>query len=211
MVLVAVGGIGSLFLGGTTGVGHPGRPSIAPSVERSMGGGQSALPALSGTFTSSFNGFSVSYPEGWTITKAKRSWPTGSANVSPDDPSVDAFTGPNVAIYAVSQKIDPAVGPSRWLSQYMSDEALDFSTRPDCAVVRTMPIVVDGSSGVMNYSCEVVLIDAVVVAGGRAYVFSLQGDSPDKDWLVEVLDTVKLHPSAAVDAEPAPTSSTAVS
>ncbi|MEA2545443.1 MAG: hypothetical protein QOI09_716 [Chloroflexota bacterium] len=206
VVLIVVSVVGLMFLGRSTGTGSNGvaGPSVAPS-----GGEPSAPPPLTGAFTSSFNGYSISYPGGWKVTKGTSSWPTGSANFSPDNPFVDAFTGPNLAIYAVSQKIDPAIGPTKWLAQYMSDSALDFSNRPDCAVVRTMPITVDGAAGIMNYSCEAVLIDAVVTAGGRAYVFSLQGDSPDKAWLLEVLATVRLHPETAVDASPSATPSTA--
>jgi hypothetical protein len=61
----------------------------------------------------------------------------------------------------------------------------------------------------MNYSCSVVLIDAVVTAGGRGYVFSLQGDSVDKAWMLDLLKTVKLHPEAAIDTPPSAAPSSA--
>ena len=204
VVLIALGVVGVAVLkpSAGTGSGGPTGPSTQPSVVASSGPASSAPPALTTVFTSQFNGYSMSYPGDWKVTVATQSWPSGSPNFTPDDPSVDAFAGPNLAIYAVSQKIAAGISPTQWLDKYLSDSRLDFSNRPDCAVEKTLPIVVDGASGVMIYSCEAVLIDAVVTDGGRAYVFSLQGDSPDKAWLLEVLQTVKLQPENAVDAAP---------
>jgi hypothetical protein len=204
VILIALGAFGIALLRSSTATGPGSSPgsSTQSSLLPSSGPGSSAAPALTKSFSSSFNGFSISYPGDWRVISAKRSWPTGSPNFNPDDPAVDSLSGPNLAIYAVSQKIAAGTTPTQWLDKYMSDSRLDFSNRPDCAVEKTLPIVVDGAAGVMIYSCEAVLIDAVVTAGGRAYVFSLQGDSPDKAFLLEVLKTVQLHPESAVDVAP---------
>jgi hypothetical protein len=200
VVVVVLGGVFLL---------RPGSPSSgSPSSGSPSGGsagsspGSSGLPPLSKTFTSPINGYSISYPDGWKVVTATQSWPTGSTTFNPDDHSVDSFSGSNLAIYAVSQKLATSSSPSQWLEKYLSDAALDFSNRPDCAVVKTEPIVVDGATGVMNYSCSIVLIDASVTSGGRGYAFELQGDSVDKAWMLEVLKTVKLHPEAAIDTAP---------
>jgi hypothetical protein len=191
---------------------RPGSPSSgSPSGSASSSPASSGLPALSKTFTSTVSGYSISYPDGWKVVAASQSWPTGSFTFNPDDHWVDSFSGPNLAIYAVSQKIATSSSATQWLDKYMSDATLEFSNRPDCAVVKTEPIVVDGATGVMNYSCSVVLIDAVVTSGGRAYDFSLQGDSVDKAWMLEVLKTVKLHPEAAIDTAPSTAPSAAPS
>jgi hypothetical protein len=204
LVLIALGAIGLAVLGPSTGVGHGGlaEPSSQPSRVPSGGPASPALPPLSSVFTSPVNGYSISYPADWKVTTATEWWASGSTTFNPDDPSVDSFSGPNVAIYVVSQKIAGGTAPTAWLDKYLSDSELNDSTRPDCAVVKTQPVVVDGAAGVVNYSCSAVLIDATVTAGGRGYVFSLQGDSPDKAWLLEVLKTVKLHPESAVEVAP---------
>jgi hypothetical protein len=203
-VLIAFGAVGVAACSPATGAGQPGPPSAStqPSDISSDSPASSGLPALSKAFTSRVNGYSISYPGDWKVVTATETWPTGSPNFNPDDPSVDSFSGPNLAIYVASQKIASGVSPAQWLDRYMSDAALDFSNRPDCATVKTQPIVVDGATGSMNYSCSVVLIDAVVTAGGRAYVFSLQGDTLDKAWLLDLLKTVKLDPAGAIDTAP---------
>jgi hypothetical protein len=206
VVVVLIGGVVLLRPGSPSGqAGSSGNgPGSAGNSPASAGTSpaSSGLPALATTFTSKVSGYSISYPDGWKVVTATQTWPTGSFTFNPDDRSVDAFSGPNLAIYAVSQKLATSTSPTKWLDEYLSDAALEFSNRPDCAVVKTEAIVVDGATGVMNYSCSIVLIDAMVTSGGRAYVFSLQGDSVDKAWMLDLLKTVKLHPEAAIDAAP---------
>jgi hypothetical protein len=201
-VVVVIGGVVVLRPSSPSGQGSSGTTPAASgsgSASASTSPASSGLPALTETFTSTVGGFSISYPAGWKVVRATQTWPTGSFTSNPDDHSVDAFSGPNLAIYAVSQKLATSTTPAKWLDEYLSDAALEFSNRTDCAVVRTEPIVVDGATGVMNYSCSVVLIDSIVTSGGRAYVFSLQGDSVDKAWMLELLKTVQLHPESAID------------
>jgi hypothetical protein len=212
--VVVIGGVVLLRPGSPSGQGgfsgnSPSAPGNSPSTGNSPG--SSGLPALTQTFTSKVSGFSISYPAGWKVVEATQTWPTGSFTFNPDDHWVDSFSGPNLAIYAVSQKLATSTTATKWLDEYMSDAKLEFSNRADCAVVKTEPIVVDGASGVMNYSCSVVLIDSIVTSGGRGYVFSLQGDSVDKAWMLEVLKTVKLHPDAAIDTAPSAAPSAAAS
>jgi hypothetical protein len=198
--VIVIAAVAVVLIGGVV-LMRPGSPSGQVGAAGSSPG-SSGLPALSKTFTSKVNGYSISYPDGWKVVEATRTWPTGSFTFNPDDRSVDSFSGPNLAIYAVSQKLATSSSPTQWLDTYLSDAALEFSNRPDCAVVKTEPIVVDGATGVMNYSCSIVLIDAIVTSGGRGYVFSLQGDSVDRAWMLEVLKTVKLHPESAIDTPP---------
>jgi hypothetical protein len=197
VVVVVIGGVVLL---------RPGSPSSGspsgPGGSTGSSPGSSGMPPLSKTFTSTVNGYSMSYPDGWKVVTATQSWTTGSTTFNPDDHSVDSFSGPNLAIYAVSQKLATSGSPTQWLDKYLSDAKLEFSNRPDCAVVKTEPIVVDGATGVMNYSCSIVLIDAVVTSAGRGYVFSMQGDSVDKAWVLDLLKTVKLNPQAAIDTPP---------
>jgi hypothetical protein len=211
-VLIAlVGGVVLLRPGASPGPGGLAGNSPSPAVSPSSSGSPassgtssaaSGLPALTTMFTSTVNGYSISYPDGWRVVRATETWPSGSFTSNPDDRSVDSFSGPNLAIYVVSQKLPTSTTPTKWLNEYLGDAALEFSNRPDCATVKTQPIVVDGASGVMNYSCAVVLIDAIVTSGGRAYVFSLQGDSVDKAWMLDLLQTVKLRPESAIDTPP---------
>jgi len=202
VVVVVIGGV-ALLRPGTPSSGSPSSGSSSgPGGSAGSSPGSSGLPPLSKTFTSTVNGFSISYPDGWKVVTATQSWPTGSTTFNPDDRSVDSFSGPNLAIYAVSQKLATSGSQTQWLDKYLSDAKLEFSNRPDCAVVKTEPIVVDGATGVMNYSCSIVLIDAIVTSGGRGYVFSMQGDSVDKAWVLDLLKTVKLNPQAAIDVPP---------
>jgi hypothetical protein len=211
VLVVVIGGIVLLRPGSpSSGSSSSGLPS-APGGSAGSSPGSSGLPPLSKTFTSPINGYSISYPDGWKVMTATQSWPTGSTTFNPDDHSVDSFSGPNLAIYAVSQKLATSSSPTQWLDKYLSDAALDFSNRPDCAVVKTEPIVVDGATGVMNYSCSIVLIDATVTSGGRGYSFELQGDSVDKAWMLDLLKTVKLNPQAAIDTPPSSAPSAAAS
>ena len=211
VLVVVIGGI-VLLRPGSPSSGSPtsGSPS-GPGGSAGRSPASSGLLPLPKTFTSPINGYSISYPDGWKVVAATQSWPTGSFTFNPDDRWVDSFSGPNLAIYAVSQKLATNTTPTKWLDEYVSDATLEFSNRPDCAVVKTEPIVVDGATGVMNYSCSVVLIDALVTAGGRGYAFSLQGDSVDKAWMLDLLKTVKLNPQAGIDTPPSSAPSAAAS
>jgi hypothetical protein len=206
VAVVLIGGVVLLRQGApsTQGGSSGNSPGSSVSSPASSGSGpaSSGLPALTTTFTSKVSGYSISYPAGWKVVTATQTWPTGKFTFNPDDPSVDSFSGPNLAIYAASQKLATSTTPKKWLDEYVSDATLEFSNRPDCATVKTEAIVVDGATGVMNYSCSVVLIDAIVTSGGRGYAFSLQGDSVDKAWMLDLLKTVKLHPESAIDTPP---------
>jgi hypothetical protein len=199
VAIVLIGGVVLLRPGASSGQAGSSGNSPSPSGNSPVSSG---LPALTTTFTSKVSGYSISYPAGWKVVMATQTWPTGKFTFNPDDPSVDSFSGPNLAIYAASQKLATSTTPKKWLDEYVSDATLEFSNRPDCAAVKTEAIVVDGATGVMNYSCSVVLIDAIVTSGGRGYAFSLQGDSVDKAWMLDLLKTVKLHPESAIDTPP---------
>jgi hypothetical protein len=178
----------------------PQATAAAPSASAATG---PTPPPLRASFTSTQNGISLSYPEGWTARAATEPWTesTHSLSFSPGTPYIDFLYDPiltdHLFLHIASQPIGDAT-PGEWAAQMASDAG--------CAA--TEPITVDGASGLIGAGdCQ----DTVVVTtAGRGYLIQLytSDDDPaavapyDRAWFAEVLAAVQLHPEDAVDVAP---------
>jgi hypothetical protein len=205
--------IALLFLGSqfirspTSNVGGPASQppaSVAPSkAPASAPPSPIAAPPLTQSFTSTRNGISLSYPEGWTARAATEAWTESGYSVLFDPPTlyldflVDPVLGDHLFLTMASQPIGDAT-PEEWLALQMAGEE---------GCTATEPIEVGGATGLIGgEGCD----HAAVTIGGRGYAFHLNAsqDDPaavapyDRAWFEEVLATVQLHPEDAVDAAP---------
>lgn len=163
------------------------------------------FPALTETFTSAVNGYSVGYPAGQHITAATAPAPVGvhtwDGNLPYMDNFLDSFgTG---FLTATSAAIPTGTSPERWVADELAAHLLTGSAFPDCAkTMTTEPVVVDGAAGVIDTHCASVDLGAIVTSGGRAYLIDLRADPPDKAWFQKILATVRLKPGNAAPASP---------
>jgi hypothetical protein len=211
VVVVAVGALGVWFLSpgsSSTSVAGPPASSPAPSASptpeptpepsatpTSAGG----APPLTGTFTSTQNGISLATPAGWTKQPATEpgpeAWPGGWITFG--DPYADF-------IY------DPVKQGNLWLGiDSVPLNAADADAWPNAQISVTecpiaVPVTIDGALGYTGFEfqsteCSV----AFVNLGDRGYQIRLYASDDaavyDRAWFDEMLATVKLHPSDAVD------------
>jgi hypothetical protein len=165
-------------------------PTVAPS----------PAPPLTGSFTSSINGISLSYPAGWSTRPATEPWTT-EARPNMPEPNFDVLYDPapdaNLFVGVASQ---PLAGKTRdaWVADLLGT---------DCGP--TEPVTIDGAAGRMipGFPC----IIAAVTSGGRGYFVWLYTPTSneglvfepyDRAWFEQLLATVDLRPKDAVDAAP---------
>jgi hypothetical protein len=159
----------------------------------------SAAPPLTGRFTSSSHGYSISYPEGWDTRPATAPWTTGVVDyfnegadlLMPGDPG-------NPFLALASQPLG-----DRTREEWEADVwQILIDDDPGTAACQSAaePITIDGAPGVRG--CDNVL----VTDGGRGYLVMLwvSGDGPapgeyDQAWYESVLATMKLRPEDAAD------------
>jgi len=176
------------------GSGGPQGPSTAPS------GAQ--LPALTETFTSPRHGFSVHYPAGWTAKAATLAWEPGALNLWNTGVN-DELSSAGVARFSgASQALAAGQTADAWLAAYAG--GADPTTWP--------AVDIGGQSGKVDYdggpaaSGTVapggVMYDAVVVVGGRAYNFNMDG-LIDRPTFEAFLATVTFDPGSAAQPVPA--------
>jgi hypothetical protein len=148
----------------------------------------SARPALTETFTSAVHGISVSYPAGWVPRKATQPWPAGEIVMQQSEFGDIIADGAdeNRFLALASQPLGDEAFDS-WATRYLGIEGCDPAE----------PITVDGAPGITGTACPLALIEA----GGRGYLIWLYGID-DLEWFNEILATVKLDPSTAIDATP---------
>lgn len=208
VVVIAVGALGLAVLRPGSGPGVGGQavtpspepsPSLSPSATTRPTPSLRATPPLTQTFTSTLNGISMSYPEGWATQAATEPWPGGIANFR--EPIADNLYDPTLTdhlfLTIASQPIGDST-PDEWVAEKLT---LDDG----CAA--NEPIAVDGATGLIGAGdCNAV----AVTTDGRGYLIVLytSGDEAwlgvtyDRAWFQEVLATVHLLPEDAVDVAP---------
>jgi hypothetical protein len=159
-----------------------------------------AAPPLSGTYTSTQHGITLSYPEGWTVEAATEPWTESdySLLVDPATPYIDFLFDPTLGdhlfLNVSSQPIGDAT-PGEWTADKMAGTE---------GCTPTEPVTVDGAGGLIGTGgCDIV----VVVADGRGYWIGLHASDDDpaavapyhRAWFEEVLATVQLHPEDALE------------
>jgi len=208
VAVIAVGAIGLAVLGpgGGSQVGGPASPGLSPepSPSPSPSATSRATPSptpaapLTQSFTSTLNGISMSYPEGWTTQAATEPWTGGGYLFR--EPTADFLYDPTLTdhlfLTIASQPIGDST-PDEWVAEKLTLE--------ECAV--SEPIAVDGATGLIGADdCNV----AAVTTDGRGYLIWLytSGDEAwlsatyDRAWFEEVLATVQLQPEDAVGVAP---------
>jgi hypothetical protein len=218
-VLVAALAGGVALVGGVTvfriDLGPAPVISPSPSPSSSVVPSDSALPAasatdvappvLTATFRSPRNGFALTYPGDWTVTPATARWESGALNLW-ESAAIDELQGATVRFAGTSQPLAEGQTAEDWLNAYAPaacvgpretwatvpiGSAIGYITADGCEVPDP-PIAKGGR-----------LFDAVVVVGGRAYNFTMDGELTPSDF-VAVLAAITLDPATAVDASPQP-------
>jgi hypothetical protein len=193
-----------LFTGGSFGptvVPTSPPPTVAPSPS----------PVAIATFTSPRHGYTISYPNDWTVRPATAPWPIGVQAAGFSDPMVDLFKDPAAPSYdefdIVSQPLGEIINPTAWLEAY---EVSNPGMPPDCwpAPDAMEKITIDSQPAYVHGGSECGFTEAVVFDGGRVYEFSAYsqpGGPPMMSRTVfdQLMASVKLDPASADDSPPA--------
>jgi hypothetical protein len=202
VVVVAIGAIGlSAFRPGSNQVGGPPSPPspspvASPSASPSPSTGPS-FPALTETFTSDMHGVSVSYPSGWTVTRATEPWTseTPMAGMGPSHDYLVQRETDSAFLSLGSQPLGGQDGPD-WAAQVLADPGFEATCPPE-----TEPITIDGAPGMIATICPERLLTALAWTEDRGYLFVLYRID-DVAWFKQILATVDLDPGSARDTVP---------
>lgn len=155
------------------------------------------FPNLSTTFASPRNGFSVKHPDGAAIGAAgvMEGWDPGDA---PSNVGVDVIDTRLDAVFKGA-----SIRAPEW--EGLIDGFIDDITPGGCGATGSQQaeITIDGRSGwIAECPNEV---DALVVAGGRLYLFTLQHERSDARAVFDAIAaTIDLTPETAADTYDAP-------
>ncbi|HET9755602.1 MAG TPA: hypothetical protein VFP66_03805 [Candidatus Limnocylindrales bacterium] len=151
------------------------------------------------------HGISISYPAGWVTRAATEPWVTGlpTFGAAFSDVIHDATLDDHLFLNLTSQPLGSDTG-EQW-----ADRALNAEEWGDTCDPPIESVSIGGGPGRVVVHCGGSLT-AATWAGERAYqvILYTSTDEPsldttfDRDWFLEVLETVQLHPEAAVDAMP---------
>jgi hypothetical protein len=159
------------------------QPSTAPS-----------HPRLSAGFQSPLMGYTVDYPAGWTATPATHVWVPGASNFW-DDPVGDRLESSAAGFRGTSQLLAKGESAANWVHNYLALEPTGCGKREQVPVNgQVATIGLNGCAGQGRLGGKV--FDLVVVSGNRGYNFTMEGNV-DRDLLLAMLATVKLHPLSA--------------
>jgi hypothetical protein len=146
-------------------------------------------------------GYSVAYPAGWTPAPAMELWEPQASNLW-DDPVGDRIESKTAGFRGTSQALAAGQSPDEWLAAYLGSAPTGCGEREQVPVGgETGTIDLNGCAGRGRLGGRV--FDLVVVAGGRGYNFTMEGDV-DHDLLVAMLATVSLDPAEAAEASDRP-------
>lgn len=170
-----------------------GGPSPSPTPAQAVD-----FPDLTTTFVSSRNGFSIKHPDGAAITPANvmDGWDPGDEE---SDVGVDVIAFGRAAVFKGA-----SIKAPEWEGSI--DGFIDDITPGGCGATRSQQgeITIDGRSGwIAECPNE---IDAIVVAGGRLYLFTLLHDRSGARAVFDAFAaTIDLTPETAADKDDVPT------
>jgi len=204
VLAIAVGGI--VFLGYMNRFGPGARQTPGPS-SPAPNGSTVTIPALTETFVSPRNGFTVSYPAAWSVRPATESWPA-DIFLPPGNAAFDELQRQGEAMLNVaSQRLAEGQTEADWLASF-ADPFMRWSTCPTTpADAPRLPI--DGHSGFLvdagcpmpadrQFSVPDLRYRAIVFADGRVFDVQLDGNV-DRAYFDAIAATIRLDPSSAVD------------
>lgn len=193
-VVVAVFVGAQVFGSPSGGFGSQATPTSSPSPTATIRPTATPVsaPPLTQTFTSTLDGISLSYPQGWKTRAATAPWTDRSFSLDFNGHQADFMYDPvlesNLFLTVASQPIGDST-PADWMAAQMAGSE---------GCTSTSPITVDGADGLIGSDgCDVV----VVSTAGRGYWIQLytSDDDPaavapyDRAWFEEVLATVQLR------------------
>ena len=183
------------------GSGVGGQPSTSPSPSASAAPSPSqsvVIPEMTQTFVSSFNGFSVGYPDGAEIQPATV---VSNPLIEQENAEFDFVHAETIGSFRGSSTVVPdGVEIDNWI-----DRTVGFQPG-GCGVRRSeqAQVTIDGAPGRIWEGCPNE-IEATVVVGGRMYLFTLFSDtSVSRDVFDAYASTIDLRPEDAAEASPSP-------
>jgi hypothetical protein len=196
VAVIAVGAIGVAILrpGTTPGIG--GALSPSPSATPSPVPSPSSPPKLTESYTSAVHGFTISYPADWNVRAATEPWTAGIP--FQQDPSGDLIETSNNRFLLVASQPRGGRSSEAWFDAVSSNRDWDDTCEP-----ATVPVTIDGASGLIVTHCDGTLTALVAVAD-RGYLVVLFGFDESEAWFQEILASMRLDPEGAIDGSPYP-------
>ena len=211
VTIAAFGIVRTRLQTGVAGTGSPSPSAGSPGPSLPSSSDSPSLPIvippMTQTFVSARNGFSVRYPDGWTVTTATAAWPA-NAFLPYGHPALDTLARPGEArLMVASQALANGQTEDEWLRAFFRPYTAGGPCGGDRA---TWPrLEVDGVSGYLDMAdCPVPIdsrisdrdvgFDALVFAGGRVYQIGFDGDV-DLAYFKVILATVRLDPAKATN------------
>ncbi len=221
---VAIGGL-AFLAGRNSDVAAP-SPSPIPSPSPST----PPLPTLDATFVSPSYGFQVRYPSGWFANPGTPPWSLGMS-LEPGNPISDAIltpsglyrmrlSGGSIALPSGMTMEQFRAFASPFSSPFNSDPCpsleplplpvtIDYRANPGQAVQKVEAVVsINGCAALAEFGGSI--YDVEVIAGGRGYTFTLDGQISPADAL-RWLASITLEPATALPASPSPGTSPSAS
>jgi hypothetical protein len=225
VLVVAVVGIGVLALEVGQSGNHVGGPS--PTAIPSPTPFGLPLPTLDATFVSPEYGYQIGFPAAWSVSPGTPPWDVGTG-VMPDNPTSDKILsplGPQRMRFSGASLLLPSGTTMDAFRANAVPLASPFNPTP-CSPIAPLsgPVLlnVQTSSGASPQQVQAVVsingcgalaelgghvYDVEVIAGGRGYEFTLDGQITAPDALAW-LATITLEPASAPAATAAPSPST---
>jgi hypothetical protein len=183
-------------------------PTARPAVGASPTAVTLGTSDLTATFRSPSHGYSVRYPEAWTVAPATKPWPRlPEPNVWGSGINDELRSG-SVRFSAASQRLAQGETADAW---YQANQPFSTTPRQDWKPVkiggRTGWLTANGRSGLPvgglggTITPGSLYYDAVIVVDGRGYDFNMDG-LVDYESFEAMLGSVTFEPSAAVDPTP---------
>lgn len=204
LLLIAIVGFAVVQRVSQVGSGQSPRPSVTQRPGPSAS--PIPVPALTESFVSTRNGFSVQYPAGWSTKAATTSW-RPQTYVPIGNSALDELKRDGEArLVVASQRLAPGQTEAQWLASFA--HPFDLGT---CSGDRAgwPQLTVDGATGYLDieacplpadrgFSAPDVLYEVIVFSGGRVYQIGLDG-AVDRGYIEAILATVHFDPASALD------------
>ena len=202
MARLATIALAFLMLGTACGSATTRSGPLSPTATSANSPSSAADRSLTASFASRMMGYSVKYPAGWKVTPATATWRHGVTNFW-NDPEEDRLDGPSAGFHGTSQTLAPGQSPTGWIAEYIK------SSIP-CGTEELVPvgnqigtIDLNGCPSHPGHGGYVGRIyDLAVVAGGRGYNFTMEGQV-DHAFFLTMLAAVTFTPETATDTIPA--------
>lgn len=153
------------------------------------------IPALTETFRSPTMGYTVHYPAGWKVSEAKAPWRAGE-NDDWDQPNGDRIESTDAGFRGGSQPLAPGQTAQQWIDAYDA-VPIQCGTRDKIPLGGSEALfTLNGCRGAGRLGGRV--YDVVVVIGGRAYNFTMDG-AVDHAFVLAMLDSIEFDPASADD------------